>query len=373
MKGAPRVIKTDEEWKKELALDQFQVLRQKGTERAFTGTYWNCKDKGMYRCAACGNELFSSDAKYDSGTGWPSFCEPVSDSHVETEPDDSLNTRRTEVHFSSCGGHLGHVFEDGPKPTGKRYCINSASLKLDQDVPLKPDVRLFELVETESLGDERPEGSSELLESETRSRRPERPEGTQFRGIKNPAIQGGDLTGFALIEIIMVVAFIAVAIFGGFYFNASRTGNQQTVFEQGLDVKKQAKDIKEQVEMRNAEQERLMETVLRSGAEKANLIRVFTPQAGAKIESPLLVQGEARGYWFFEASFPVRLFDGNVKEISVAVAQADGEWMTEEFVPFRATLQFAPPETKEGTLVLERDNPSGLPEHADAFRIPVLF
>jgi len=126
-----KVEKTDAEWRAELTEEQYDVLRRKGTERAFTGEYWDAKEKGVYRCAACGQELFTSETKFDSGTGWPSFYEPMGDEAVETEDDRSLFMRRTEVLCSSCGGHLGHVFEDGPDPTGKRYCINSCSLNLD--------------------------------------------------------------------------------------------------------------------------------------------------------------------------------------------------------------------------------------------------
>lgn len=127
MKDAPTRL-SDEEWRERLNDEQYRVLRQKGTERAFTGEYWNHKGDGIYLCAACGQELFDSQAKYESGSGWPSFYAPVEDETVETEDDFSLGMRRTEVHCSSCGGHLGHVFPDGPVPTGMRYCINSAAL-----------------------------------------------------------------------------------------------------------------------------------------------------------------------------------------------------------------------------------------------------
>jgi peptide-methionine (R)-S-oxide reductase len=123
-----KVIKTEEEWKKELTPEEYHVLREKGTERAFTGEYNDFKEKGMYLCAACGNELFSSDAKYNSGSGWPSYWQPVSMDKVKLEKDMNLGMTRTEVTCAKCGGHLGHVFEDGPEPTGLRYCINSVSL-----------------------------------------------------------------------------------------------------------------------------------------------------------------------------------------------------------------------------------------------------
>ena len=120
--------KTGGEWKKKLTPEEFHVLREKGTERAFTGKYWDSKKKGMYVCAGCGNRLFSSETKYNSGTGWPSFWAPEKKGSVETKRDFSLLVPRTEVLCSRCGGHLGHVFGDGPKPTGNRYCINSAAL-----------------------------------------------------------------------------------------------------------------------------------------------------------------------------------------------------------------------------------------------------
>jgi len=127
------VEKTDQEWKAELTPEQYRVLREKGTERAFTGRYHATKEPGTYRCAGCGAELFSAETKYESGTGWPSFWEPAKDDAVETERDRSLLGARTEVHCASCGGHLGHVFPDGPHPTGLRFCINSCALDLDPD------------------------------------------------------------------------------------------------------------------------------------------------------------------------------------------------------------------------------------------------
>ena len=128
MRNKNKIDRSEKEWKKNLATEEYHVLREKGTEPAFTGKYLDNKKKGVYKCAGCGNDLFFSDTKYDSRSGWPSFWAPTSEDSIELKPDNSLGMQRTEVLCSRCGGHLGHVFEDGPEPTGLRFCINSIAL-----------------------------------------------------------------------------------------------------------------------------------------------------------------------------------------------------------------------------------------------------
>jgi peptide-methionine (R)-S-oxide reductase len=134
-----KIEKTDEQWRAELTPEQYEVTRRAGTEVPFSGEYNDCKLDGTYRCVCCGNPLFSSDTKYESGTGWPSFYEPIDEQSVDTRPDNSLFMRRTEVVCSKCGAHLGHVFEDGPQPTGQRYCMNSLALDLETRGGRSPD------------------------------------------------------------------------------------------------------------------------------------------------------------------------------------------------------------------------------------------
>ncbi|HVM97489.1 MAG TPA: peptide-methionine (R)-S-oxide reductase MsrB [Candidatus Acidoferrales bacterium] len=130
---ADKVVKSEDEWRGQLTPEQYAVCREKATERPFTGKYYHCKDDGTYRCVACGNPLFTSDTKYESGSGWPSFYQPVSPESVREEIDESHGMRRIEVMCGKCDAHLGHVFPDGPKPTGMRYCINSISLDLEKN------------------------------------------------------------------------------------------------------------------------------------------------------------------------------------------------------------------------------------------------
>ena len=132
MSSDEKVSKTDEEWQKTLTPEQYRVCRKKDTERPFTGKYNDCKEKGMYKCSCCGNELFDSNSKFESGTGWPSFFKPINDENIKCESDTDYGMIRTEVMCKKCGAHLGHVFDDGPQPTNLRFCINSVSLNLDK-------------------------------------------------------------------------------------------------------------------------------------------------------------------------------------------------------------------------------------------------
>jgi peptide-methionine (R)-S-oxide reductase len=133
VKNSPKIQKSDTQWREELSPEQYRILRQAGTERAFTGPYWNSKEKGLYRCAGCGEELFVSDTKFDSGCGWPSYFEAVNPEAITEIRDTSHGMVRTEVRCSNCGGHLGHVFPDGPPPTGLRYCINGEAMNFEPE------------------------------------------------------------------------------------------------------------------------------------------------------------------------------------------------------------------------------------------------